>query len=59
MKSYKYTTKDIDILMAVDSRNGDCYIIPAKDLKKWGTTKKLSTLEKYRENWDILGKYAK
>jgi len=58
-RTYKYTSNDIDILMAVDSRNGDCYIIPVKDLKKWGKTKKLSALQEYRENWSILGKYAK
>lgn len=58
-RTYKYTHDDIDILMAVDSTNGDCYIIPVDDLSKWGSTKKLSALAKYKENWDILGKYAK
>lgn len=53
-RTYKYTEKDIDILMAVDSRNGDCYVIPIKDLKKWGTTKSLSKLSEYKENWSIL-----
>ena len=57
-RTYKYTAKDIDILMAVDSRNGECYIIPIKDLEKWGTTKALSTLQEYKENWDILVKKA-
>ncbi len=57
-RTYKYTEKDIDILMAVDSRNGECYVIPVKDLKKWGTTKALSTLQEYKENWDILIKIA-
>lgn len=55
---YKYTKKDIDILMAVDSRNGECYIIPVKDLEKWGKTKALSKLQEYKENWDILIKIA-
>jgi len=53
-RTYKYTAKDIDVLMAVNSRNGECYLIPVKDLKKWGTTKALSTLQEYKENWDIL-----
>lgn len=57
-RTYKYTAKDIDVLMAVDSRNGECYIIPVKDLKKWGTAKSLSTLKEYKENWDILIKIA-
>jgi hypothetical protein len=55
---YKYTARDIDILMAVDSTNGECYVIPVKDLKKWGTTKSLSTLKEYKENWNILTKIA-
>ncbi|MFH1608944.1 MAG: group I intron-associated PD-(D/E)XK endonuclease [Patescibacteria group bacterium] len=57
-RTYKYTAKDIDILMAVDSTNGECYIVPVKDLKKWGTGKALSTLQDYKENWDILIKIA-
>ena len=55
---YKYTVKDIDILMAVDSGNGECYIVPIKDLGKWGKTKALSKLKEYKENWDILIKIA-
>jgi len=57
-RTYKYTEKDIDVLMAVDSRNGECYIIPVSDLKKWGTTKSLSTLKEYKENWNVLIKIA-
>jgi hypothetical protein len=57
-RTYKYTVQDIDVLMAVDSRNGECYIIPVKDLKKWGITKSLSTLGGYKENWKILIKIA-
>lgn len=57
-RTYKYTAKDIDVLMAVDSTNGECYIIPVKDLNKWGTTKSLSTLNLYKENWKILTKIA-
>jgi len=55
---YKYTAKDIDILMAVDSRNGECYIIPVKDLGKWGKNKALSKLQEYKENWNVLIKIA-
>lgn len=55
-RKYKYTSSDIDILMVVDSGNGDCYIIPVEDLKKWGDTKSLTTLQKYKENWKILVK---
>jgi len=57
-RKYKYTKEDIDIFMAVDSRNGDCYIIPIEDLEQWGDTKKLSMLQEYLENWNILVKKA-
>ena len=55
-RKYKYSKEDIDIFMAVDSRNGDCYIIPVEDLSQWGETKSLSALQEYRENWNILVK---
>jgi hypothetical protein len=57
-RKYKYTSEDIDILMVVDSRNGDCYIVPVEDLSKWGDTKSLLTLVEYKENWNILVKKA-
>lgn len=53
-RTYKYTAKDIDIILAVDSTNGDCYIIPVADIAQWGNTKSLSMLQKYKENWEIL-----
>lgn len=57
-RKYRYTKEDIDILMVVNSSNGDCYIIPVQDLAKWGETKSLATLDEYKENWDILVKKA-
>ncbi len=57
-REYKYTKKDCDILMAIDSNNGDCYIIPIEDLEKWGKTKSLSKLQEYKENWNFLIKKA-
>lgn len=53
-RTYKYTSTDCDLILAVDSNNGDIYIIPIKDIQNWGTTKKLSKLQEYRENWDLL-----
>ena len=55
-RTYKYTSKDCDLILAIDSSNGDCYIIPIKDIESWGTTKSLSKLQKYKENLDILKK---
>lgn len=57
-RTYKYTKADIDLILAVDSRNGDCYIIPVEDIKAWGTTKSLAKLRQYREKWDILKQMA-
>ena len=57
-REYKYTKDDCDILMAVDSTNGDCYIVPVEDLQKWGKTRSLSKLQEYKENWNILIKMA-
>ena len=57
-RTYKYTREDCDIILVVDGRNGDCYIIPIGDIEKMGTSKSLSKLEKYRENWDILKKLS-
>jgi len=57
-RTYKYTKKDVDLILAVDSNNGDCYIIPIEDIDQWGSTKSLSKLQNYKENWDILKKLA-
>ena len=53
-RTYKYTEDDIDLILAVDSNNGDCYIIPVEDIAQWGNTKALSRLQTYKENWGIL-----
>lgn len=53
-RAYKYTKADIDLILAVDGRNGDCYIIPVEDIEPWGSTKSLAKLQNYKENWKIL-----
>lgn len=53
---YKYTAEDCDLILAIDSNNGDCYIIPIDDIKQWGTSKSISKLQKYKENWSLLEK---
>ncbi len=57
-RTYKYSPDDCDIILVVDGKNGDCYIIPIEDVQKMGSTKSLSKLQEYRENWDILKKMA-
>lgn len=58
-RTYKYTKEDCDLILILDGRNGDCYLIPIEDIKLWGTSKALSKLQNYRENWDILKRMAK
>lgn len=57
-RTYKYTKKDCDIIMIIDSNNGDCYIIPVEDIQDWGNTRPLSKLTDYKEKWDIFNGYA-
>lgn len=53
-RSYKYTERDCDLFVGINSNNGDIYIIPINDLSQWGKTKSLSKLQEYRENWEYL-----
>ncbi|MFZ1721026.1 MAG: group I intron-associated PD-(D/E)XK endonuclease [Microgenomates group bacterium] len=55
-RTYKYSPEDCDIILVVDSNSGECYIIPIADIQPWGTTKSLTQLQDYKENWDILAK---
>lgn len=57
-RTYKYTKKDCDLILILDGTNGDCYLIPIEDIAKWGNTRPLAQLEKYKENWGILEKMA-
>lgn len=57
-RTYKYTAQDCDIILVVDGRTGECYIIPIDDIQTMGSSKKLSQLQKYKENWEILKKLS-
>lgn len=57
-RTYKYTKNDCDLILILDGTNGDCYLIPIDDITQWGNSKKLSQLQKYRENWEILKEMA-
>lgn len=50
-----YTKKDCDILMGIDSNNGDCYIIPIEKIEEWGQgSMVMNKLQDFKENWQIL-----
>ena len=53
-RTYKYSAKDCDIILAVDGRDGDCYIVPIADIAQMGKQASLKKLAKYKENWNIL-----
>ncbi|MDR0484578.1 MAG: hypothetical protein LBH40_04815 [Alphaproteobacteria bacterium] len=58
-RTYKYTEKDCDLIIGIDTNTSECYIIPIADIQEWGNSKSLSQLEKYKENWKILIDLAK
>lgn len=58
-RTYKYTDKDCDLIIGIDTNSGDCYIIPIDDIKNWGNSRKLKDLQNYKENWNILIDLAK
>ncbi len=53
-RTYRYTAEDCDLILVVDGRNGDCYIIPIQDVENMGSSKSLNRLQNYKENWEIL-----
>lgn len=57
-RTYKYSPDDCDIILVVDGRSGECYIIPIEDIQKMSTSNSLEKLGKYKENWDLLKKIA-
>ncbi len=58
-RDYKYTESDCDLIIGIDSNNGECYIIPIADIKGWKNSKKFKDLQSYKENWQILIDLAK
>lgn len=50
----KLTEKDCDIFIGVLKESAICYVIPAKDLSKFGNNVNLKKLSKYKENWNNI-----
>jgi hypothetical protein len=53
-RTYKYTKHDCDLILGIDTSNGDCYIIPIEDTLKWKNSIDVKYLTEYKENWQIL-----
>ena len=59
-RARKIDKRDCDILIGVNSKNGDCYIVPIKQVAKIpGRTVSLKTLEPFKEQWDFFTKKRK
>ncbi|OIO39183.1 MAG: hypothetical protein AUJ71_01260 [Candidatus Omnitrophica bacterium CG1_02_49_16] len=51
--------RDCDVLIGVDAKNGDCYIVPIGYVSKIsGKTVSLKNLEPYKEKWSFFASYA-
>jgi hypothetical protein len=53
-RARKINSGDCDILIGVSNHNARCYVIPVKDLTKFGTSVALSNLASYEEKWDNI-----
>lgn len=58
-RAYKYSDKDCDLIIGINTNTSECYIIPIQDIKDWGNSKSLNQLSEYKENWQILINLAK
>ena len=58
-KTRKLNKEDCDFVIGVNSHNAECYILPINVISKWtGSSKSLTQLEKYKENWDLLNQFS-
>jgi hypothetical protein len=50
-----YTREDCDVVIGVDSNNGDCYILPIDYVMALGrSSANFSNLQNFRERWDFI-----
>lgn len=54
VKTYKYTPEHNDLIIGVDQNTLELYLVPTKFLELWGTSKSISKLKPFKNNWDIL-----
>lgn len=50
----KLSEKDCDVVIGVLKTSAICYVIPAKDLGKFGNSVSLSRLAEYKEKWENI-----
>lgn len=54
IKTYKYTEEHSDLILGIDKKTLDIYVIPTKFITKWGTSRATSKMQILKNNWDIL-----
>lgn len=57
-RTYKYSPKDCDLILGINSNTGECFVIPIGDIQKMGNSCSLNRLEIYKENWNLLKQLA-
>lgn len=53
-KTYKYSEKFNDLIIGVDSKTCDLYLIPTRFLKTFGKSKSKNKLTILKNNWNLL-----
>lgn len=53
-KSYKYSEEDNDLIIGVDKKSLDLYLIPTRFLKSFGKSKSIKKLAVLKNNWSLL-----
>ena len=53
-KEYKYTEEHNDLIIGVDRKTLDLYLIPTRFISKWGKSRSIRKLGPLKNNWDIL-----
>ena len=54
VKRYKYTTEHSDLILGIDKKTLDIYVIPTKFISKWGSSRSCGKMKPLKNNWDIL-----
>jgi len=54
VKEYKYTEKDNDLIIGIDPKTLDLYLLPTRFISRWGKSRSIRKLHPLRNNWEIL-----
>lgn len=54
IKKYKYTVKDNDLIIGIQRRTCDMYLVPTIFLKHFGESKSIKKLAPLKNRWELL-----